>query len=144
MAVWVLWLIAAAALAIAETLSVDLVLGMFAGGALAGALAAGLGAGVVYQVLAFAVASVGLLIVVRPVAKRHLLEVPAHSKTGIARLIGQDAVVIEPVNATSGRVRLNGAVWSAAAYDETQQFGVGEVVHVMEIRGATAIVFGEI
>ncbi|MFC7572772.1 NfeD family protein [Klenkia terrae] len=74
MAAWLLWLIAAGLFTAGEVASLDLVLLMFAGGALGGMGVALLGGAVVFQILAFVVVSLGLLLVVRPVAKRHLTE----------------------------------------------------------------------
>lgn len=141
MAAWLIWLVAAGVLAIAEALSLDLVLIMCAAAALLGAGSAALGAPVALQVAVFAVSAVGLLFVVRPAAKRHL-EVTSHVKTGIEALVGREAVVVQAVDAHGGRVKLAGEEWSAQAYDVTQVLEVGRVVRVMEINGATAIVWG--
>jgi membrane protein implicated in regulation of membrane protease activity len=37
-------------------------------------------------------------------------------------------------------VRLDGEVWTARAFDEDRVIDAGEKVHVIEIRGATAMV----
>jgi membrane protein implicated in regulation of membrane protease activity len=139
---WLIWLIAAGVLAIAETLSVDFVLIMFAGAALLGAGAAALGAPAVLQVAVFAVAALGLLTVVRPTAKRRLA-LPHHERIGIDALVGRNAVVIHTVDEHGGRVRLAGEEWSAEAFDPTQVLEVGRTVRVMEIRGAAAVVWAE-
>jgi membrane protein implicated in regulation of membrane protease activity len=140
MPAWVLWLIAAGALAIAETLSVDFVLLMIAGGALAGAGAAALGAPAALQVAVFAVAAVGLVTVVRPLAKRRLTIAPAQ-RIGLETLIGSSAVVTETVDQHGGRVKLSGEIWSAQPYDPNQVLELGRTVRVMEIRGASAVVW---
>jgi membrane protein implicated in regulation of membrane protease activity len=139
---WVIWLIAAGVLAIAETLSVDFVLLMIAGGALAAAGVAALGAPVVLQVAVFAIAAAGLVTVVRPIAKRRL-ELPTHQRTGVDALIGRTAVVVRTVDQHGGRVKLAGEEWSAETYDPTQVLEVGRTVRVMEIRGAAAVVWAE-
>jgi membrane protein implicated in regulation of membrane protease activity len=139
---WLFWLIAAGVLAIAEALSVDLVLIMFAGAALLAAGAAALGAAAAAQVLVFAAASLGLLVVVRPLAKRRL-ELPHHERMGLEALVGRTAVVIHTVDQHGGRVRLAGEEWSAEAFDPTQVLEVGRTVRVMEIRGAAAVVWAE-
>ena len=72
MPAWLIWVIAAGVLTGAETLSMDFVLVMCAGGAAAGALAAAAGAPAVVQVLVAAFVAIGLLAFVRPVARRHL------------------------------------------------------------------------
>jgi membrane protein implicated in regulation of membrane protease activity len=135
-----IWLIAAGVLAIAETLSLDLVLLMIAVAALATAGAAALGAPVILQVGVFAVVSVGLVATVRPLAKRRLT-LANPGKTGIEALKGRNAVVVRTVDQHGGRVKLAGEEWSAQAYDPLQVLPVGATVQVMEIRGATAVVW---
>jgi membrane protein implicated in regulation of membrane protease activity len=139
---WVIWLIAAGVLAAAEALSVDFVLLMIAGGALAAAGVAALAAPAAVQFAVFAVAAVGLVTVVRPMAKRRL-ELPAHERIGIDALIGKTAVVTRTVDQHGGRVKLAGEEWSAETYDPTQVLEIGRTVRVMEIRGAAAVVWAE-
>src|SRR5215207_6913012 len=140
MPAWLIWLIAAGALAIAEALSIDLFLIMLAGAALATAGAAALGAPVLLQVGVFAISSLGLIAVVRLIAKRRL-QLPAAERTGIERLKGRNAVVLRTVDAHGGRVKLAGEEWSAESFDPNQVLPVGATVQVMEIRGATAVVW---
>jgi membrane protein implicated in regulation of membrane protease activity len=137
---WLVWLIVSGALAAAESLSLDLVLIMSAGGAAAGAITAGLGGDLAVQVGVAVVVAAGLLVFVRPVARRHLVGVGAQP-TGAAALVGREAVVLAQVNAHGGRVRLNGQEWSARSFDKTQVLDVGDTVKVMEIAGATAVVW---
>jgi len=40
-----------------------------------------------------------------------------------------------------GRVRIGGEVWSARSYDETLVIPAGSAVDVMQIEGATALVY---
>lgn len=140
---WLIWMIAAGVLAIAEALSLNLVLIMLAGAALAAAGAAAIGAPVLLQVGVFAVVSLGLVAVVRPLARRRL-ELPGVERTGIEALRGRDAVVVRTVDQHGGRVKLAGEEWSAEAYDSTQVLPVGTTVQVMEIRGATAVVWSHL
>jgi membrane protein implicated in regulation of membrane protease activity len=51
--------------------------------------------------------------------------------------------VISAVDQHDGRVRLNGAEWSARAFDPAQAIPAGTVVRVMQISGATALVWQE-
>jgi len=137
---WLIWLIAAGVLAIAEALSLDLFLLMLAGAALVTAGAAALGAPVALQVGVFAITAIGLVGVVRPLAKRRLA-LPSAERTGIEALKGRNAIVVRTVDQHGGRVKLAGEEWSAEAYDPTQVMQVGTTVQVMEIRGATALVW---
>ena len=137
---WVAWLIAAAALAVAEYLTLTLAFGLLAAAALVAAIVAGLGGALLLQVLAFTItAAVGLLIV-RPIATRQMTH-PSLVQEGSYALVGKKAVVVEEVTDTRGLVKLSGEVWSARAFDENQVIPPGTPVDVMEIDGATAIVY---
>jgi membrane protein implicated in regulation of membrane protease activity len=136
---WVWWLVGAAALGIPLVVTAMPEFGMLAVGALAAAGAAGLGFGVVVQVLAFVAVSVALIAVVRPIALRHLTQRPQLA-TGVDALKGRQAVVLERVDRTGGRIKLAGEVWSARALDTDRTYEAGQEVDVVDIEGATAIV----
>ncbi len=139
---WLLWLIAAGVFAAAEAATLTLVLLMVAGGAAAAAVTAALGGPVLLQFVVAVLATFALLGVVRPVARRHMLP-GSGTVTGADALVGRTAVVLAAVDATDGRVRLNGAEWSARSLDERQVLPVGREVRVVQISGATAVVFDE-
>lgn len=136
---WVLWLGLALVFGIIETTTLDLMFLMLAGGALAGGVASMVGAPFLVQALVAIGASAALIGVVRPVAKRHLRQ-PVNARTGVAALVGRRATVIERVDAHGGRVKLAGEVWSARSYDHSV-IEVGAMVDVVEIQGATALVY---
>jgi len=137
---WVVWLIAAVVLGVAEYFTLTLAFGLLAAAALVAALVAGIGGGLLTQVLAFAITGgVGLLIV-RPIARRQMTH-PSLVREGSYALMGKRAVVIEEVTGSRGLIKLSGEVWSARALDENQVIPVGAMVDVMEIEGATAIVY---
>jgi membrane protein implicated in regulation of membrane protease activity len=137
---WVAWLVAAVALGVAEFFTLTLAFGLLAAAALVAAIVAGVGASVLAQVLAFAItAGVGLLIV-RPIARRQMTHPPV-VREGSYALVGKKAVVLEEVTGTQGLIKLAGEVWSARALDEDHVIPPGTLVDVMEIEGATAIVY---
>ncbi|MFF7647760.1 NfeD family protein [Streptomyces canus] len=136
---WVWWLVGAAALGIPLVVTAMPEFGMLAVGAVAAAIAAGLGGDVVVQVLVFAVVSVALIAVVRPIATRHRSQRP-QLVTGIDALKGRQAVVLERVDSGGGRIKLAGEVWSARSLDTGRAFEVGQEVDVVDIEGATAII----
>lgn len=142
MPAWLIWLIAAGALAAAETTTLTFVLVMFAGGALGGSITAAVGGPVLLQWIVALVTTAALLAGVRPIARRHLLS-GSGVVTGAEALVGREAIVLSPVDAQDGRVRLNGGEWSARAYDPRQVIPAGTVVRVMKISGATAVVLHE-
>lgn len=136
---WASWLGAAVILAGIELLSLDLVLLMFAIGALAAALIAAFGGPPLLAIGVFAVVSLLLLLVVRPsmVAKLHAGPTLA---TGHSNLVGRTAIVLEPVNGTDGRVRLAGELWSARSAAPEDVYDIDTEVVVTQIDGATAVV----
>ena len=136
---WVVWLIVAAVLGVAELMTTTFALGIIAVGALVAACAGALGLGLPFQLLAFVVASGAGLGFVLPIARRHIKQPPL-LKTGPAALVGRSAQVLEEVSEHGGRVRIGGEIWSARPYDETLVIPVGGIVDVMQIEGATALV----
>lgn len=137
---WLWWLIGAAALGIALVVTAMPELGMLAVGAVAAAVVSGIfGGGAVAQVAVFAVVSTALIAVVRPIARRHRSQRPELA-SGVDALRGKQAVVLERVDGSGGRIKLAGEVWSARALDTGRSYEVGEEVDVVEIEGATAIV----
>jgi membrane protein implicated in regulation of membrane protease activity len=136
--VW--WLVAAVVLAIVEVTTLDLVFIMLAGGALAGAGVVAVGGGPIAAAIVAIVVSVALLGVVRPIALRHLRH-PPEIRTGVAALVGSSAVVLERVDANGGQIKLGGEIWSARPFDENQVIEPGSRVDVIEIKGATALVY---
>ena len=140
MPAWALWAIGAALLLGGEVLTVGFFLGLLAVAAVGAALAAAVGLNIAVQVIVFVVLAVVLIGAVRPVARRHV-RTPASLRTGAAALVGTTAVVTERVDASGGRVRIGGEVWSARAWDERQVLEPGARVEVVEIKGATALVY---
>ena len=136
---WVLWIIGAGVLAVGEMLTVSFFLGPIAVAAVTAAIVALAGGGVALQWLVFTVVSAGSLLVLRPIARRHL-HMPAQLRTGTAALVGATAVVIDRVDRDGGTVRLAGEVWSARSYDEDHAFEPGARVEVLKIDDATALV----
>ena len=141
---WVLWLIAAVVLAAAEVMNLSFFLFPFAIGAGAAALVSLVGGGTPIAVVVFAVFTALSFGIVRPIARRHI-KTPPQIRTGTAALVGRTAIVLERIanDEGVGCVRLDGEVWTARSYDEDQIFEPGTRVHVMEIRGATALVTDE-
>ncbi|HEY0951270.1 NfeD family protein [Nocardioides sp.] len=137
---WAAWLGIAAALGMAELMSLDLVLIMLAVGAMAGMLTAVLGAPVVLQILVAGGAALAMLALVRPSLVARLHQGP-ELRLGTSKLVGQRAVVTQRITGLNvGQIRLAGETWSAAPYDEHDVIELGATVEVFEIRGATAYV----
>ncbi|MFE0799971.1 NfeD family protein [Streptomyces sp. NPDC058812] len=137
---WLIWLIVAAVLIVAEIFTLTAALGMLGAAALitAGSAAAGLSAP--FQFLVFTVVATVTMIFVRPVALRHVLQ-PQRERFGVDALVGKAAYVVSEVTGMEGRVRIGGEEWTARSYDETLVIPRGATVDVMEISGSTALVY---
>jgi len=122
-------------------LTTSFFLAPFALGAALAAAVDGAGAGGLPAWIAFVLVSLLTLLVIRPIAVSHM-KVPPQIRTGAAALIGQDAIVLERIANREGVgcVKIGGEVWTARAYDDDEVIEPGRQVHVIEIRGATALV----
>jgi membrane protein implicated in regulation of membrane protease activity len=138
---WVLWLIAAVVLAVAEVLNLSFFLFPFAIGAAAAAVVELAGGGTPVAVVVFAVLTALSFGILRPIARRHVRMPPA-IRTGTAALVGRQAMVLERIanDEGVGAVRIDGEVWTARSYDDDRVIEPGTRVEVIEIRGATALV----
>jgi membrane protein implicated in regulation of membrane protease activity len=138
---WVLWLIAAAIFGVGEILTLGFFLAPFALGALVAAVVAAVGAGTAVSWVVFLVVSVVMLAALRPIARSHRNRPPT-LRTGTAALVGRTGMVVERIanDEGIGTVRIDGEMWTARAFDEDEVIEVGKRVHVIEIKGATALV----
>lgn len=139
MPVALVWLIVALALAGAEVLTGDLFLLMLGGGALAAAGSTLLFDDLWVHGVVFLVASILLLVGVRPVLRRHLSSgkgLPEPMK----ELEGRSALVLDRVARHEGQVKLEGQVWTARPLNESDVYQPGDHVTVVQIDGATAVV----
>ncbi|MER5783272.1 NfeD family protein [Streptomyces mobaraensis] len=136
---WAWWLVAAVGLGIPLVVTAMPEFGMLAIGAVAASVTDALGGGTVLQFIVFAVVSVALIAVVRPIANRQRADRPTH-RSGVDALKGRQAVVLERVDGRGGRIKLAGEIWSARSLDGERTFEVGEQVDVVDIDGATAVV----
>ena len=141
MPVWVIWAIAAVLLAIGELFTPGLFfLGPIALAALAATIVAALGGPIWVQIIVFGVGSFAAVGLLRPIARAHLT-MPRAIRTGAAALEGAKAVVLQHVDSHGGRVKIGGEEWSARSYMPDEEFDVGTEVEVVQIQGATALVY---
>ena len=138
---WVIWAIVAVLLAVGEVFTPGLFfLGPIALAALAATLVAALGGDIWIQIIVFGVGSFAAVGFLRPIARAHL-KMPRAMRTGTAALEGTKAVVLQRVDGRGGRVKIGGEEWSARSYMPDEAFDVGTEVEVVQIQGATALVY---
>ena len=141
MPAWLIWAIVAVLLAVGEIATPGLFfLGPIAFAAVAAGVVAAIGAGAAVQLIVFIAGSIASVLLIRPLARRHL-HMPAALRTGTAALEGTKALVLQRVDANGGRVRIGGEEWSARAFMDDRVYEPGERVEVVKIEGATALVY---
>jgi membrane protein implicated in regulation of membrane protease activity len=135
---WWMWLAAAGALLVIEMLTVDLLFASLAFSALLAAGANALGFNFVVQGIVFGIGAAGSILILRPIALRHLKKKPADYATNVEALTGAPAVALTEITDISGQVKLSGETWSANSHTGT--ISEGTRCEVTAIEGATAIV----
>lgn len=140
MEVWVIWLIIAVVLGVAEIITLTAALGLLGVAALITSVFAAIGLSIPLQLLIFAIASAAGIVVIRPIAARHMLQ-PQLQRFGVDALAGRTAYVVREVTGQHGTVRIGGEEWTARAFDQSLVIPAGATVDVIQIDGATAVVY---
>lgn len=134
-----LWIFVAIASIVIEIITLgDLICIWFAVGALASGILAWIKVSTPIQFVAFFVVSIGIMLIVRPLAAKYLRgNVVA---TNSDRLIGMNAVVTKAITADSwGERQVGGMTWSCISIDN-QPVKKDTVVRIMAIDGVKLIV----
>lgn len=136
---WILWLILMLVLAGIEMLTLDFLFLMMSLAALVAGLVSFLTGNFPLQVITFAVVSVLLIFLLRPLALRRINRSTPHTRSNAERLVGLACTVLEPVSEHTGLVRLEGDIWTARVAGGTV-LETGTRAYVQRIDGATAVV----
>lgn len=138
---WAIWFSLAVLLAIAETLSLNLVFVMLAAGAAAGGLTA-LAAPSLWwlQILVSVVISVLTLFLLRPTLIRRVRNMPGY-RSAFSSMVGKPGRATVRITASAGEVKIDGQVWSARAFDESMTIEPGVEIEVFEVDGTVAVVY---
>jgi len=140
MEIWLIWLVVAVALGVAEAFSLTAALGVVGAAALVTAGIAAIGLPLALQFVVFAAAATLGVVLVRPVALRHMRQ-PQLERFGVDALVGKRAYVLREVTDRDGLVRIDGEEWTARAFTDSTVIPVGAAVDVMRISGTTAFVY---
>lgn len=91
-------------------------------------------------IIIFTVLSLGLLLLVRPLAKKLLLR--QEVKSNVDEMIGKKAVVIKKISELErGEVKINGVVWTAQLSSNSKEsIEVEKIVCILAIEGNRLIV----
>lgn len=136
---WIVWLILVLVLAGVEMLTLDFLFLMMSLAALVAGAVSLLTGSFPLQVLTFAVVSVLLIFLLRPLALRRLNRSTPTTRSNAERLVGLACTVLEPVGEHTGLVRLEGDTWTARTLDGAT-LETGSRAYVHRIDGATAVV----
>ena len=125
------WLILLVIFILTEIATVGLLTIWFAGGSLAAFFVSLTQAGTGIQIV---------ILLIRPLAQKKFNS--GHIRTNAQTLIGEEAVVLEPINnlRSQGRVMIHGQEWAARSVDEKETFEKNAVVLVQSISGVKLMV----
>jgi membrane protein implicated in regulation of membrane protease activity len=140
---WILWLILAVGLMVAEIFTLGFFLFWFGVGALAAAVVGFLGLGLGWQFLTFAVVSIALTAMSRTIFARYLPHADASvTRTGVDSFPGKIGTVTESSQGAlnQGAVRLLGTIWTAYPLAGEGPLAEGDKVEVVEVRGSSIYV----
>lgn len=140
MVMWLVWLVVAVVLGVAEIFTLTAALGVLGAAALVPAALAAVGLPLPIQLVAFAVAATAGVVLVRPVALRHM-HTPQLERFGVEALVGKRAFVVREVSDRDGLVRIDGEDWTARTFDDDTVIPEGVPVSVMRISGTIAYVY---
>lgn len=119
MEIWHIWVIAALILIIVEIFTQGFAVFCLAVGAAAAAVAAACSAGAEGQLIWFAAVTLISFIFIRPLLLKAFRKGGGGRESGVAALIGREAVVSERISAAenSGRAAVDGDDWKAVSAD---------------------------
>ena len=137
---WVIWVVAAVVLVIAEATTTAFVAIYFGFAALVTAVVALIGLPVAAQLVVFGVVSVGSMVLTRP-ALRRAAGRTASIRTGVDAMQGRIGVVVRPIaELDPGQVKVGGETWTARSFYDGESIPEGARVEVVRVEGVTALV----
>lgn len=138
---WAIWLSLAFLLAVAEILSLDLVLIMLAVGALAGAGVAVVAPGLWWlQILVAASVSIATLALLRPTLIERVRRMPGY-RSSTDTMVGSSGLTLSEITHDGGEIKVAGQSWTARTMAPDQVIDKGIEVEVYEVDGAIAVVY---
>ena len=136
--IWYIWLSLAVFFLIIESMTVEIISIYFTGGALVSMALSLFGVPLEWQIFAFCVVSIILIIFTRPIVARYLKR--NESKTNVDTLIGDVATVTKEILPDErGEVKIKGQYWLAVSANN-DIIELGSKVSILAIEGAKLIV----
>jgi membrane protein implicated in regulation of membrane protease activity len=142
--IWIIWVVLAIVLMVAEIFTPGFVLLWFGVGALAAALTSMLGLGYPFQFLVFFVVSMALTVASRTIFTKYFVrkELEGGFKTGVDALPGKVGTVVTSSRGAlnEGAVKVYGSTWTAYPAEGEDALEAGDRVMVESVRGASIYV----
>ena len=138
---WAIWLSVAFLLAVAEIMSLDLVLIMLAVGALAGAgVSCSLPVCGGCRSWSRPASASAMLLLLRPTLLAKVRDMPGY-RSSTAKMVGSSGVAVSQIDRTGGEIKVDGQSWTARPYSSDLVIEQGTEIEVYEIDGAIAVVY---
>ena len=137
--IWV-WLVLSVVFLIVEFVTVGLTSIWFAIGGIIALIVAIIGGPIWLQLLLFVVASIGLLLLTKPLVTKYVNA--RMTRTNADSLVGKCIVIAERVSNTeqTGMALVEGKEWTVRAKEEGDIFEAGEQAKIVEISGVKLLV----
>ena len=133
-----MWLVLMVVLLVIEGLTVNLTTIWFATGALVAFLLGLAGVPIGWQVAAFLVVAVIMVVFTRPVAVKYLKV--GRTRTNVDSMVGREGIVIKSMTELqTGQVKVGGAIWTALPKNG-QSLAEGTVITVAAVEGVKLLV----
>lgn len=130
---WAIWFVVGAVLMAGELLVTAAILGPVGLAAFGAGVVAALDGSKELQIVAFIALTLVAIPLARPLARRHREPQAPEFRTNAPALVGEEALVLEPVDRDSGQVKIGGDVWSARSAAPEEVFERGERVDVQSV-----------
>lgn len=135
---WIVWLAISIFFLVVEGMTVELISIWFTGAGLVAMLLSILNLEIGWQLAAFCIISIILIVFTRPIVARYLKR--NESRTNIDSLIGEIATVTKDILPDDrGEVKIKGQYWLAISSDNNE-IVTGKKVSILAIEGAKLIV----
>ncbi|MCX7983028.1 MAG: NfeD family protein [Syntrophales bacterium] len=138
---WQVWIIAGIVLWILELFTPGFVMGIFGTSCFLVALLAYLNLSFSLQLFFFAIATLFLFVLIRPLLLKYFYRKDEGAKTNVEAMIGKEGIVtaiVDPI-AGVGEVKIRGEIWRALPVSG-ESLEIGNKVIVRAIEGITLIV----
>ena len=138
---WHAWIIAGVVLLIVELVTPGFVMACFGVACLVAGAVSAFGVGLGWELAVFSVASLALLVGIRPIVARHFAPRGGGLKTNVDALVGKRGLVTEAIDPArgAGRVSVGGDDWMASP-EADAPIAEGAQVTVVRVEGTRIVV----